>query len=68
MIVKLFFLSSLYAPGSYFIKADLDFDHKLAFFENVTLLQMPFFSSPEKSCDRETAPVILLQLPDFHPE
>ena len=28
------FCSSLYATRAYFIKAGLDFDHKLAFFEN----------------------------------
>ena len=31
---KLCFCSSLYATRAYFIKAGLDFDHKLAFFEN----------------------------------
>ncbi|MEE3423373.1 MAG: ATP-binding protein [Succinimonas sp.] len=34
IIEELCFCSSLYATRAYFIKAGLDFDHKLAFFEN----------------------------------
>ena len=33
-VTRLCFCSSLYATRAYFIKASLDFDHKLAFFEN----------------------------------